>query len=128
MKPCTLIHALLATALPITRRFGRAALLSLAIAIRLIDLGTPSVATEEDLSLWCSQPASNWLLALPDAWPDGRVTGLRARGGFEVDIGWEHGEVARAEIRSVLGGTARVRMNGKTETLTLAPNDRRTFA
>jgi alpha-L-fucosidase 2 len=49
------------------------------------------------------------LPALPTAWPRGRVTGLRARGGFEVDLEWSDGAIARAELRSTLGGVARVR-------------------
>jgi len=49
------------------------------------------------------------LPALPSAWPNGSVTGLRARGGFEVDIAWSDGQVTRAAVRSDLGLTCRIR-------------------
>ncbi|MEP5341834.1 MAG: glycoside hydrolase family 95 protein [Algibacter sp.] len=48
--------------------------------------------------------------ALPDVWKDGHVTGLRARGGFEIsDLEWENGEVVKVKIKSTLGGNCRIR-------------------
>jgi alpha-L-fucosidase 2 len=53
------------------------------------------------------------LPALPKAWASGRVTGLRARGGFEVDVAWKDGALTEATLRSKLGGTAKVRHGQK---------------
>ena len=50
-----------------------------------------------------------FLPALPKAWPTGSVTGLRARGGFEVDVAWKDGRLTRSAVRSTAGTAVRLR-------------------
>ena len=49
------------------------------------------------------------LPALPRKMSEGRVTGLRARGGFDVDLTWRQNALSTATIRSALGGPCRIR-------------------
>ncbi|MDP4720710.1 MAG: glycoside hydrolase N-terminal domain-containing protein [Akkermansiaceae bacterium] len=49
-----------------------------------------------------------FLPALPDVWPDGEIRGIRARGGFEINLNWRDGEMSSAEIISLSGGECRI--------------------
>jgi alpha-L-fucosidase 2 len=61
------------------------------------------------------------LPALPKAWPTGHVKGLRARGGFEVDIAWQDGKLTEAYIHAQPGQNPTVRYADKVVKLDLKP-------
>jgi len=67
------------------------------------------------------------LPALPSAWRAGSVRGLRARGGYVVDIAWANGRLSRAVVTATRGGTATVRYGERTWRLTMRPGERRTI-
>ncbi len=60
------------------------------------------------------------LPALPKAWPNGSVKGLRARGGFELDIQGKESKLASVTVRSIAGGSCRLRYGAVTRDLSLA--------
>jgi alpha-L-fucosidase 2 len=59
------------------------------------------------------------LPALPAAWPDGELRGVRARGGVEVDLAWSKGRLTRAMLQGRPGAVLRVRHAGGLMTLAL---------
>ncbi len=67
------------------------------------------------------------LPALPKAWPTGSVKGLRARGGFEVDVAWKDGRLLSATIRSTAGTKARLRYGPREMPLKLKPGESQTI-
>jgi alpha-L-fucosidase 2 len=60
------------------------------------------------------------LPALPSVWASGRVTGLKARGGFEiVEMVWNDGRLKKLSVRSSLGGPLRIRLPHSAPTSTM---------
>lgn len=85
--------------------------------------GTAGVAE----MLMQSTPESITVLpALPSEWADGKVSGLRARGGFEVDMEWENGKISHIFISSPKGGaTSVVLPSDEVIKVELAPGERK---
>ena len=75
-----------------------------------------------------STPESITLLpALPSQWKDGSVRGLRARGGFTVDMTWKDGKVTEATLLSPSGGETVLRANGKELPVSLKAGEANTI-
>jgi alpha-L-fucosidase 2 len=68
-----------------------------------------SSETSHNRVLWYHRSAMQRVEALPKGLAEGSVTGLCARGGFDVDITWKNGILVTATIRSKAGSTCRVR-------------------
>lgn len=58
-----------------------------------------------------SDGAIHLLPALPDVWPEGSISGVRARGGFEiVEMKWKNSQITKLVVKSTLGGNLRLRL------------------
>ena len=57
------------------------------------------------------------LPAVPKAWSSGKVSGLKARGGYEISMQWEGGQVKNVKIKSKNFASVRVRMNGEIKVI-----------
>ena len=67
-----------------------------------------------------SSPTDIYLLpAVPKKWKDGSVSGLRARGGFEVSMQWKDGQVTSLSVRAVKAASTRLHFNDTEQVLTL---------
>jgi alpha-L-fucosidase 2 len=72
--------------------------------------GTAGIA---EMLLQSQNGVINVLPALPEAWPNGSISGLKARGNFEVDIAWEDGKLKNLEILSLDGAPAVIEYDWK---------------
>ena len=62
------------------------------------------------------------LPAIPEAWGEGKVSGLCARGGYEVSFQWKGGYVRDCTIKSRQGGTITLLYNGQQKTIKFKAN------
>jgi len=67
-----------------------------------------STAVLAEMLLQSHTGVVNLLPALPKEWPSGSVSGLRARGGFVVDLQWENNQLTAGKIKSTNGGICRL--------------------
>ncbi len=65
----------------------------------------------------------NLLPALPSAWKKGHVKGLRARGGFELDMTWAEGQLSRVAVKSLAGKSCRIQYQDRIKELTIEKGD-----
>jgi alpha-L-fucosidase 2 len=64
------------------------------------------------------------LPALPRAWRQGSLHGVRARGGIELDIDWDHGRVERLVLRGPPHATVKLRYEGRLTPVALGSSGR----
>ncbi|MBI5818683.1 MAG: glycoside hydrolase family 95 protein [Verrucomicrobia bacterium] len=95
------------------------------------NFGASAGVAEMLLQSHIRNPAGTFLIhllpALPKAWPAGSVKGLRARGGFEVDLAWQDGKLTTATIHSISGTACKARYGEKVVDLNLKPGQSRQF-
>ena len=74
-----------------------------------LDGNTAGAAGVAEMLLQSQAGEIHLLPALPSAWPNGRISGLCARGGVEVSLSWAKGKLVSAALKSKQGGTHFVR-------------------
>ena len=63
------------------------------------------------------------LPALPEAWKNGEITGIKARGNYEVSLRWKNGKVNKATITCQNAGNLTINYNGKQQKLSFGKGE-----
>lgn len=88
-----------------------------------IDGNMGTVAGMAELLLQSHTGTIDLLPALPSVWPAGTVKGLKARGGYTVDIVWKDGLLKECVITAIVPGNCRLRYKGKIQEVRLKPGE-----
>ncbi len=80
-----------------------------------------------EMLVQCVDGEIELLPALPRAWPAGSLRGVRARGGFELDMAWREGELSAVTLRGTPGGLAQVRYREVVKPLRVGKGGRATL-
>jgi alpha-L-fucosidase 2 len=91
------------------RNYTTESLFSICSGAMQVDGSFGMTAAIAEMLLQSHEGELSLLPALPDAWKEGEVRGLRARGGYEVTMSWKDGRLTRATVVSDRAGTCRVR-------------------
>ncbi len=92
--------------------YATASLFSICSGALQVDGALGFSAALAEMLLQSENGEIEFLPALPGAWSAGEVHGLRARGGFEVDLRWSDGLLKQAAVLSTAGGRCRIRVRG----------------
>jgi alpha-L-fucosidase 2 len=92
--------------------YTTASLFSICSHAMQVDGALGMTAAIAEMLLQSQNEELSFLPALPSEWKNGRLSGLLARGGFEVGMVWQSGRLREARIKSRLGGTCRIRIIG----------------
>lgn len=90
-----------------------------------IDGNMGAVSGISEMLLQSHTECIDLLPALPTAWPQGKVSGLKARGGYTIDMEWQDGLLCRAIVKATKPGKCLIRYKGKVEELEMKRGETR---